>query len=77
LFYANKTIHYSQINQGGLGSCYWMAAAAAVAEWPDIVKNIFLTQNKNAAGIFGLSLFLRGKPHHLAIDDNILFYDSS
>jgi len=54
-----------------------MAAAAAVAEWPDIVKNIFLTQKKNAAGIFGLSLFLRGKPHHLAIDDNILFYNSS
>jgi len=54
-----------------------MAAASAVAEWPNLVKNIFLTQNKNAAGIFGISLFLRGKPYHLAIDDNIMFHNSA
>jgi len=54
-----------------------MAAASAVAEWPSLVKNIFLTQNKNAAGIFGISLFIRGKPYHLALDDNIMFYKSS
>lgn len=41
------------------------------------MKNIFLTQNKNAAGIFGISLFIRGKPYHIALDDNIMFYNSS
>jgi len=59
-----------------MGSCYWMAAASAVAEWPDLVKSIFLTRNKNAAGIFGISLFIRGKPYHLALDDNIMFWNS-
>jgi len=59
-----------------MGNCYWMAAASAVAEWPDLVKNIFLTQNKNAAGIFGISLFIRGKPYHIALDDNIMFHNS-
>jgi len=59
-----------------MGDCYWMAAASGVAEWPNLVKNIFLTQNKNAAGIFGISLFIRGKPYHFALDDNIMFHNS-
>jgi hypothetical protein len=54
-----------------------MASASAVAEWPNLVKNIFLTQNKNTAGIFGLSLYIRGKPYHISIDDNIMFYKST
>jgi len=54
-----------------------MAAASAVAEWPNLVKNIFLTQNKNSAGITGISLFIRGKPYHFALDDSIMFYNSS
>jgi len=77
LFYANGSISFNQINQGGMGSCFWMAAASAVAEWPNLVKNIFLNHNKNTAGIFGISLFIRGKPYHLALDDNIMFYNSS
>jgi hypothetical protein len=60
-----------------MGSCYLMASASAVAEWPNLVKNIFLTQNKNTAGIFGLSLYIRGKPYHISIDDNIMFYKST
>ena len=60
-----------------MGDCYWMSSSSAVAEWPNLVKNIFLTQNKNAAGIFGISLFIRGKPYHFALDDNIMFYNSS
>ena len=73
LFYANGTISFNQINQGGMGDCYWMSASSAIAEFPSLVKNVFLTQNKNAAGIFGISLFIRGKPYHIALDDNIMF----
>jgi hypothetical protein len=60
-----------------MGDCYLMASASAVAEWPNLVKNIFLNQNKNKAGIFGIQLYLRGKPYHIALDDNIMFYNSS
>jgi len=77
LFYANGTISFNQINQGGMGDCYLMAASSAIAEFPSLVKNVFLTQTKNAAGIFGISLFIRGKPYHIALDDNIMFYNSS
>ena len=54
-----------------------MSAASSLAEWPNLVKNIFLTPNKNAAGIFGIQLYIRGKPYHISLDDNIMFYNSS
>ena len=60
-----------------MGDCYWMASASAIAEFPTLVKNVFLTQNKNKAGIFGIQLYLRGKPYHISIDDNIMFHNSS
>jgi hypothetical protein len=53
-----------------------MASAAAIAEWPSLVKTIFLTQNKNSAGIFAVRVFLRGKPYVLSLDDNLLFVSS-
>jgi hypothetical protein len=73
LFYANGTISFSQINQGGLGDCYFTAAASAIGEWPSLVKGVFLTQNKNKAGIFALRVFVRGKPHVISVDDSIMF----
>jgi hypothetical protein len=51
-------INLNQVNQGGLGSCYWTGSALGLAEWPNLIKNIFLTKNKNASGIFGISLFI-------------------
>ena len=50
-----------------------MAAASALGEWPSLVKSVFLTQNKNKAGIFALKVFIRGKPYVISVDDNIMF----
>lgn len=44
----------------------------AVAEYPDLIKNVFLTQDVNSSGIYALKLFIRGKPWILTIDDNIM-----
>ena len=56
-----------------LGDCYFLAAASAIAEWRFLVSNVFLTQTKNYAGIYGISLYIRGKPYHIALDSNIMF----
>jgi len=53
-----------------------MASAAAIAEWPSLVKTVFLTQKKNSAGIFAVRVFIRGKPYVLSLDDNLLFVTS-
>ena len=31
-----------EIIQGGIGTCYFLSAIAATAEWPDLIKNVFL-----------------------------------
>lgn len=47
-----------------------MASMSAVAEWPNLIDNIFLTKNKNTAGIFAVRVFLRGKPYVISVDDS-------
>ena len=75
LFYSNGTISFKDIKQGSLGDCYWIATISALAEWPHLLKNVFLTQTKNSAGIFGIQLYLRGKPYHISLDYSIMFLD--
>jgi hypothetical protein len=53
-----------------------MSVLSALAEWPDLVRNIFLTVNKNKAGIFGAWVFIRGKPWVITVDDSLLFNSS-
>jgi len=67
------TISYTQARQGGAGTCYIMATMAASAEFPDLIKNIFITPTKNSAGIIGLRLYIRGRPWVVSIDDYLLF----
>jgi hypothetical protein len=50
-----------------------MSAIATVAEQPDLIKSIFLTQTKNSAGIYGLRFYIRGKPWVISIDDQMLY----
>ncbi len=53
-----------------------MATLSAIAEWPSLVRKVFLTQNKNKAGIFALRVFVRGKPYVISVDYNIIFNSS-
>jgi hypothetical protein len=48
---------------------------ASVAEFPALIKNIFLTQTKNNASVYGVLLNIRGKPWVVAVDDYILMYN--
>jgi hypothetical protein len=44
----------------------------AVAEYPQVIKNLFLTQSKNTAGIYAFKFYIRGKPWIVTIDDEVL-----
>ena len=39
----------NDIKQGMLGDCYFVAALATLAEWPDRVRKIFVTTKANRA----------------------------
>jgi len=47
----------------------------ALAEFPDLVKSVFLTQSINDVGIQAVRFYIRGKPWVVTIDDS-LYVDS-
>lgn len=50
-----------------------MNAVSGIAEWPAVVKNLFVTDTKNNAGIIGVKLYIRGKPWVVSLDERMWF----
>ena len=66
----------NDINQGQLGDCYFLATCSSVAEDPDRVKDLFITQEFNVAGIYLLKLWVNGIETPVIIDDHVpTWYD--
>mmetsp|Transcript_214 Transcript_214/g.380 ORF Transcript_214/g.380 Transcript_214/m.380 type:complete len:206 (+) Transcript_214:213-830(+) len=59
--------------QGGAGTCYIMSAMGGVGEFPQLIKDAFVTDSFNDAGIIEMKLYIRGKPWLVTIDDEFLF----
>ena len=73
IFDTDGSPNWLEPNQGGAGTCYLMQAMSGVGEFPQLIKDTFLTQERNDAGIYALRIFLRGKPYVITIDDEFLF----
>ena len=51
-----------------------MSASASVGEFPELLYEVFEpTAQDNAAGIYGVSFFIRGKPWVVDIDDALVW----
>eukprot|EP00355_Strombidium_rassoulzadegani_P005559 CAMPEP_0168620598 /NCGR_PEP_ID=MMETSP0449_2-20121227/7231_1 /TAXON_ID=1082188 /ORGANISM="Strombidium rassoulzadegani, Strain ras09" /LENGTH=232 /DNA_ID=CAMNT_0008661631 /DNA_START=347 /DNA_END=1046 /DNA_ORIENTATION=- len=48
----------------------------SIVEHPELVNEIFLTQEKNKAGIYAIRLFIRGKPWIVTVDDEVIMWRS-
>jgi hypothetical protein len=46
-----------------------MAGMASVAKYPNRIKDLFVTKEKNVAGIHAVKLYIRGKPWIVSVDD--------
>ena len=77
VFGDDRSLYWKEPRQGGAGTCYIISAMSGVGEFPDLIRNAFLTQEQNSAGIFGIRFFIRGKPWVVTIDDEFLFYNPS
>ena len=73
--YGTKGIRPAAIDQGELGSCWFLSVCAALAEWPERVNKIFTNTEYSKEGIFELNLFLMGKPVKVTIDDRLPYKD--
>ena len=68
---------FTDVIQANAGDCYVVAAIASLAKYPNRIKNLFVTKEKNDAGIHAVKLYIRGKPWVVSIDDYILYRNMS
>ena len=59
------------INQGMLGDCWFLAACASLAEYPERIKRIFSNTHYSDVGIFKLNFWLDDKQVPIVVDDRL------
>jgi hypothetical protein len=63
-------IDANDVQQGGLGTCYFLSAIAAITEFPSLIKDLlFKTKQANERGIYEVVLFIDGDWMIVPIDD--------
>ena len=67
-------IQPSDAVQGYLGDCWFIAAAAAVAQDPQRIRNVFEIPVLNKSGIYAMNMFIMGVPITVVIDDKLGFW---
>lgn len=63
-------IQPNDIEQGELGSCYFLAVLSGLAEVPDRIGTRFITKDVNAAGIYLVTVFVNGVLTPVIVDDH-------
>ena len=72
--FGEKGIRPVDINQGGLGDCWFLAAAAAISEHKGAMEKVFET-DLNVKGGYAVNLYALGVPQTTVVDDYIPYYD--
>jgi len=71
IFHPDKAIDPTDIAQGSLGDCYFMAALSAIAERPERIKRIFCNdlEHLSSTGVYGMHLCVDGGLREVVVDD--------
>lgn len=64
-------------NQGYIGDCWIVAAASCVAQTPERIRKLFVTDDLNNAGVYTVTLYLMGIPVTVTVDDYLPFWAGS
>lgn len=67
----DEKISPDDINQGGLGNCYYLCTLSAMAEVPERIKEMFVTKEINKAGIYLMTFWINGVETPVIVDDHI------
>lgn len=59
----------SDIYQGQLGDCYFLAAISALAEHPKRIQRLFLTKKNHGNGLFAVAMCINGVWEEVLVDD--------
>lgn len=64
-----ESIEPSDIIQGKLEDSYYLSALAAIAETPSRIKSMFLSQDMNNEGVFGVKTYFNGMENLMVVDN--------
>jgi len=67
----DNSIEPCDIRQGILGNCYFLAACAALAEFPQRIKRIFISKDISSSGVYAIALCINGVWQDVILDDFI------
>jgi Calpain family cysteine protease len=67
----DEDIEPNDIQQGILGNCYFLAAIAAIAEFPNRIKRLFLSRNVTRTGAYCVTICVNGIWEEIILDDLI------
>lgn len=67
--FRRSSLSPSDVVQGNLGNCWFMAALASLAQRTDLIDKLFVTKEYCSRGVFSIRLFIHGKWTTVAIDD--------
>ena len=67
----SKDIGPNDIEQGGLGDCYFLSSLSVLAENPFRIKRLFYNGCSNEHGLFAVSITKNGHKQMVIVDDNI------
>ena len=71
--WGSSGIELSDPTQGALGDCWIVAAASCVAQTPDRIRKLFVTDELNEAGVYAVTLYMMGIPVTVTVDDYLPF----
>jgi len=64
-----NTIHPNDVQQGQLGDCWILSSITALAEHPELVEKLLVTQRVNQVGLFQVQLCVRGLWQTITLDE--------
>ena len=74
--WGSTNVSFEDPAQGYLGDCWIIAASSSVAQDPERIKKIFLTEGLNTAGVYAVQLYVMGIPVTVTVDDHILNWNN-
>jgi hypothetical protein len=69
--WGSKGVQPAGTKQGMLGSCWFLASAAALAERPERIKKIFTNTDYDSAGVFQVGFYHMTEKVLVTVDDRI------
>lgn len=64
-------IEEGDIIQGGLSDCYFLSAVAAITKFPDLIRKLFLFQERSEEGCYAVKFRINGVWKYVLVDEKI------